>query len=359
MLAHFGPNLQLPCGAVTHRQPVLATGSRREDLWAGNLAPGAPGRRIATGRRNGPAEDVTYLSKVFADGLRGGADVVAEGAGIACLAGTLPEELAGNMRGIWGRITGQGQVHHALSHGRGCRADPVAGRVASSHPWCRRSSGPAAGSDLLGGLLGPSNLLWAAAAPAEPMVLDWGGMLRLPDLTCRNSDMVPKSGSWGGGQTRWLCEVGVSRYSRCWTRVVTPRGGRRWRAEEEEQAGGAGGAGRAWTFPYRCSSRVGMRPPFHDPQDLAGPDRLDGQTKPVETGAAALRVCRGCAGPAVSSCVSWSVPGMSSSSPTSSSSLPVVRTGTVTYRVNCASRRHGQGKTERCQVSCVDGQPIG
>jgi hypothetical protein len=38
-----------------------------------------------------------HLCEIFADGLSGSTEIMAEGTGIACLAGTLAEEFAGHM----------------------------------------------------------------------------------------------------------------------------------------------------------------------------------------------------------------------------------------------------------------------
>jgi hypothetical protein len=65
-----------------------------------------------TGRR---ARGTAHLGEIFADGLGGGAEIVAEGAGIARLAGALPEEFAGNMRRVWFKAQGPGLTNQAQS----------------------------------------------------------------------------------------------------------------------------------------------------------------------------------------------------------------------------------------------------
>jgi hypothetical protein len=89
MLAHFGPNLQFPCPAwhLNQYNPDVCDASLRR-----SRPPSAAGRAaMGVGRTS------THLGKVFAHRLGGGAQVVAEGAGIAGLAGALPEEFAGHV----------------------------------------------------------------------------------------------------------------------------------------------------------------------------------------------------------------------------------------------------------------------
>lgn len=57
---------------------------------------------------------------------------------------------------------------------------------------------------MFGGLRGPSNL--CAEADMGPIVpAEEGGMLRLPDLTCRNSDMMV--GNLGANKTALQSEL--------------------------------------------------------------------------------------------------------------------------------------------------------
>ena len=81
MFAHFGPNLQLPCGV-----DVVSWHSWPESLLDGKC-------RQRTLEKEW-LRNLTDLGKVLADVLSRVPNVVAEGTGIACLASALPKELA-------------------------------------------------------------------------------------------------------------------------------------------------------------------------------------------------------------------------------------------------------------------------
>lgn len=112
MFAHLGPNLQLPWGGAAHGESV------QHDLghwgWSSRALRGSV-RRRGRGKLGASGEiSGTHLCKVFAHGLGGDAEVVAEGARIASLAGALAVELARNMRCICARGE-QGAGQHAAS----------------------------------------------------------------------------------------------------------------------------------------------------------------------------------------------------------------------------------------------------
>lgn len=83
MLAHFGPNLQLPW----NRDTVSREGVRSE----------------VSGKRMGRVAHLgrTYLGKVFADVIGGRREIVAKGASVSRLAGALAEEFARNVGSIY------------------------------------------------------------------------------------------------------------------------------------------------------------------------------------------------------------------------------------------------------------------
>lgn len=109
MFAHLGPNLQLPWGGAAHGESVqrdLGHSGLELACSLGVRCDGVEGRKLgASGEISG-----THLCKVFAHGLGGDAEVVAEGARIASLAGALAVELARNMRCVCERGAGPGSA---------------------------------------------------------------------------------------------------------------------------------------------------------------------------------------------------------------------------------------------------------
>lgn len=82
-------------------------GMSRPELWlrtppplSGLPKPGAAKSTQGEDEEKWVEPRATHLCKVFADVFRRHAQVMAEGAGIACLTGALPEELARYMRGV-------------------------------------------------------------------------------------------------------------------------------------------------------------------------------------------------------------------------------------------------------------------
>ncbi len=86
ILAHFGPNLQFPC-------TVCGKMNQHNPFSGGCRSPSADGPVAA--EKGGVV--ATYLCKILANRLGGGAQVVAERTCVACLAGALSEEFAGDV----------------------------------------------------------------------------------------------------------------------------------------------------------------------------------------------------------------------------------------------------------------------
>lgn len=90
MLAHLGPNLQLPYRGSKQQRLVASPGGTRWLLATAATSTATQRRSPSAGNEAHP----TYLRKIFADGLGGMAEVVAEGTGIAGLTRALSEEFA-------------------------------------------------------------------------------------------------------------------------------------------------------------------------------------------------------------------------------------------------------------------------
>lgn len=115
------------------------------------------------------------------------AQVVAKGTGGACLARTLAEELARDMRSVWdrsmswlaGSVATQRAVRNILTTGDGRREAAALGEME-------------VGSDSLGGLRGPSKRSRPPCCEvvAAGLVASAAAILTLLERPCRNSAMA-------------------------------------------------------------------------------------------------------------------------------------------------------------------------